>query len=193
MIEPTAAYIRRSATAAALLIAAGLAVGCSNSGDENDQVPANDLPAAELFNRIEDARELRPGEEPPRERIGTLTDNEVPQDLRGGPSCRLTRGGALLLVAAAGGAAARIDGRPIRFQIAGVVGPSGGFFRASGVTISVGRQVPPPGDGPEPPAPATATIASTGKGDDPRPQKIAGIWGCSTAPATAAPAPAAQN
>ena len=168
---------RRQGALGAILLGLSLSAGCSGNSDSRneEQGPASELPPDELFDRIEAARELKPREEVQPERIGTLADAEIPQDLRIGPACTLMRGGALLLVAGAQGAAARIDGRPVRLQIAAPVGPSGGFFRAEGVTISIGRQVPPTAAGPEPAALATATI---GNGADAQLQKIAGMWEC---------------
>ena len=181
---------RRSATPpssslALVLLLALATAGCS--GEEERQT--SNLPADMLYNSIEAAREARPAKEDAPKRLGVLAAADLPADLRQGSACRLMQGERLLLHAASSGAVARIDGRSQRLRIAGPVGPSGGFFAGKGVTISVGRQVPPVGEGYEPPAPATASVGSP---SDTRVEQVAGMWACLPAggPPAAAPAEA---
>ena len=172
----------RSAWLAVLI---GLSVG-GCGGEEERQT--SDMPADVLYNSIEAAREAKPAGQTPPKRLGVLAAADLPADLRTGSACRLMQGERLLLHAAASGAVARIDGRPRRLRIAGPVGPSGGFFAGDGITISVGRQVPPVGEGYEPPAPATASI---GNAVDPQVEQVAGMWACLPVGVTPGPSRAA--
>ena len=170
---PRAAPIGRFGQVLALCV---LAAGCG--ADEEEKT---DLPAAELFNTIESARELAPAAGPPAPaRLGILSQAELPADLRSGPICRLFNGDRLLLVVGRKGAVARIDRRLQRLTVAGPIGPSGGFLTAPGVTISIGRQAAPPTTVPGAVAPATASIgggAQGGEGADAI-QRVAGSWQC---------------
>ena len=170
----------RPCRAGALLLL--LAVATAGCRSEEESKTSN-LPADMLYNSIESAREAKPARQDAPKRLGVLAPADLPADLREGPACRLMQGERLLLHAASGGAVARIDGRPQRLRIAGPVGPSGGYFAGRGVTISVGRQVPPVGEGYEPPAPATASV---GNASDSRVEQVAGMWAC--LPAGGAPA-----
>jgi hypothetical protein len=164
----------RPATRLALLLI--LAVGGCRA---EEQQQTSKLPADALYNSIEEAREAKPVVKADPRRLGVLAPGDIPEDLRHGSACRLVQGDRLLLHAAASGAVARIDGRPLRLRIAGPVGPSGGFFNGSGVTISVGRQVAPVGEGYEPPAPATASISNT---RDAGIQHVNAMWACLPVP-----------
>ena len=107
-----------------------------------------DLPPEVLVNRLEALSQAKNSSGPAPKRLGVLADADIPADFRQGPSCRLHQHDRLLLIAAAPGALARIDGRPTRLRVSGSVGPTGGFFAAQGVTISVGRNDPPETKGP---------------------------------------------
>ncbi|TFI59145.1 hypothetical protein E2493_06365 [Sphingomonas parva] len=172
-----------------VIVCLAIVLFASGCGEEEEGARASNLTADELYNRIEAARELKPAEDAAPARIGFLALGDVPPDLREGRTCTLSRDGKRLLHVAAGGAVARIDGRLLRLAIAGPVGPTGGFFEAPGVTISVGRQIAPRAQTGEPPAPATASI---GNGKDATVQRVEAIWQCvssRTGPAPAQPAP----
>jgi len=149
-----------------------LAASCGGK-DEPDEA-AGDPSPAELAARLdavsqlpnEDEREARP-------RLTPIDDGEVPDEYRAGPACRLSGGAGLLLVAAQPGAVAKIDGRAIRLVTAGPVGPSGGFWKAPGVTISVGARPGTNADGTASPAGVTV-----GGADDKPIQKWEANWVC---------------
>jgi hypothetical protein len=137
------------------------------------------LPPEELANSIEAVHELKTEEEKAaaRSRLGVLDEAELGLEYRRNPSCRLKRGNLLLLVARQRGAIARIDGALRPLGIAGPVGPSGGFFEAPGITVSVGRraETAPDGDAPGTPFPASATIGGL---KDAPPERIDANWTC---------------
>ena len=141
--------------------------GCGKNEGETD------LPPGELVNRIETLSQIEDPVEPVPKRLGVLSEADVPADFRRGPSCRLHQHDRLLLIAAAPGALARIDGRLTRLRVSGPVGPTGGFFVAEGVTVSVGRSDPPEAKGP-------STRAGVAIGGHPRTplEKLDGSWVC---------------
>ncbi len=119
-----------------LLLGPLLLAGCG--GREEDDAPrANSVD--ELENRLEKLA-VGKGEEidvPPR--LANLKEADLGPEFRSNPACRLHRDGRLLLVVNAAGAVARIDGRRVALAVSGPVGPTGGFFTAPGITVSVGR------------------------------------------------------
>ncbi|MFL6843902.1 MAG: hypothetical protein ACJ8ER_03365 [Allosphingosinicella sp.] len=96
----------------------------------------------ELSNRLDKLsdRTSEDIELPPR--LLPLLAPDVGPELRARPACRLGRDGHLLLIVNAAGAVARIDGRRVPLAVSGPVGPTGGFFTAPGITVSVGRVAP---------------------------------------------------
>jgi len=149
-----------------------LTAGC---GREEDREAASELPADELYNRIEAAREADTPAEAPPARLAPLRLTDIPAELRDRPSCRLARDGRVLLLATTAGAVARLDDRPLRMRIAGLLDSTGGFFEAEGATISVGRQVAPLARGAEPAGLATASI---GNRRDAAVGRVEGTWQC---------------
>lgn len=122
------------------------ALGLEACGSEEGET---DLPPDVLINRIEALSQAKESTQvtAPR-RLGVLAEADIPGEFRTGPSCRLHQHDRLLLIAAEPGAIASIDGRPTRLRVSGPVGPTGGFFSAERVTISVGRNDPPEAKGP---------------------------------------------
>ena len=170
-----------------------LAAAACGKADDNEAAPQ--LPPDQLANTIETLHEARPAEEPQGtpQRMGFLADSEVPPEYRTGKACRLEQKGRLALIAAAPGALARIDGKLVRLPTAGPVGPSGGYWEAPGLTISIGRRaaVAPGAEQANMRWPAGVTIG----GDPERPLlKLDADWGCFAAvvdPLTPEPADAA--
>jgi hypothetical protein len=107
---------------------------------------------------------------PPPLRLSGLESREIGPRFQGLPACRLVHGADTLLVARDGAGLARVDGRLREIPQAGPVDASGGFFKAPGVSISIGGLDPRAESGP-----AGVTIA--GGGDDP-PQKMQAVWSC---------------
>ena len=157
-------------TAIALL--AGLSVG--GCGGEEDR-PL--LPPDELANRIEVLRTATNEEEMRPSRIGPLAPADVGTRFRGRPSCRLENRGRTLLVARGPAAVAKIDGELRLLAAAGPVASSGAFFKAPGVTVSVGRDatVATDADLPGISWPAGVTI---GGAEDLPIQKFDAQWRC---------------
>ncbi|HEX9965822.1 MAG TPA: hypothetical protein VGB04_12665 [Allosphingosinicella sp.] len=150
-----------------------LLAGCGAT-EEDDRPRANSV--EELENRLE---KLAVGEsvEPEPARLGFLKESDLGPELRANPACRLHKDRRLYLVVNAAGAVARIDGRRVPLAISGPVGPTGGFFSAPGLTVSVGRTEPTGNDAAEYGMgwPARATIG----GDRKRPlEKQEATWIC---------------
>jgi hypothetical protein len=151
-----------------------LLAGCG--GAEEDSEPrANSI--EELENRLEKLADRTTEEIEPAARLGFLVEADLGPELRASPACRLQGNGRVYLVVNAAGAVARIDGRRTPLAVSGPIGPTGGFFTAPGVTISIGRVAPPgsDSDGYAREWPAKATIA----GDSERPvEKLDAAWIC---------------
>ena len=157
-------------------------------GQKAEDAPA--LPPDQLANTIEELHVAKSPDEPqaPPHRMGFLADADVPAEYRAGRACRLEQNGRLALIASTPGAIARIGGRIVRLATAGPVGPSGAYFEAPGLTISIGRRaaVAPGSEQANMRWPAGVTIG----GDPKRPlEKLSADWGCFSA-ATAQPAAA---
>jgi hypothetical protein len=133
--------------------------------------------AEELENRIATLSQGKAEEVVPPPRMGALQRSDLGPELEAEPACRLHREGRLLLVVNAAGAVARIDGRRTPLAVSGAVGPTGGFFTAPGVTVSIGRSAPvtPAAEADVPGWPASATIGGDTKRDI---EKVDATWVC---------------
>jgi hypothetical protein len=143
--------------------------------EEDDRPRANSV--EELENRLEKLADRTSEEIEPEPRLANLEESDLGPELRSNPACRLHRDRRLLLVVNAAGAVARIDGRRVKLAVTGPVGPTGGFFTAPGVTVSVGRTEPTGNDAAEYGIgwPARATVG----GDRERPlEKQEATWIC---------------
>lgn len=159
--------------ALALLSAALLTAACGS--EEDDRPRANSV--EELENRLEKLADRTEEEIEPAPRLTPLTRADLGPELRANPACRLHRDRRLLLVVNASGGVARIDGRRVALAVSGPVGPTGGFFTAPGITVSVGRTEPTGNDAAEYGMgwPARATVG----GDEERPlEKQEATWIC---------------
>jgi hypothetical protein len=117
--------------------------GCG--GPEDDDEPrANSV--EELANRLDKLADRTTEDIEPPDRLAFLRQADVGPRLRTNPSCRLHKDGHVYVLANAAGAVARVDGRPVPLIVSGPVGPTGGFFAAPGVTVSVGRTDPSGGE-----------------------------------------------
>jgi hypothetical protein len=105
--------------------------------EEDDRARANSV--EELENRLEKLAHRTTEEIETPQRLANLKEADLGAELRVNPACRLHRDRRLLLVVNAAGAVARIDGRRVALAVSGPVGPTGGFFTAPGLTVSVGR------------------------------------------------------
>ena len=148
-----------------------LACAC---GTERAQEPVDAAAADALANRIEAVAELEEKEPPPPPRLAALAPADIPPAFLAGPSCRLQQGDRLLLIATSKGAVVRADGRVMQLRVAAPAGPSGGFFEADGVTVSIGRRA-------EAAADPGASVAGATVGGDPRRsiERITARWSCS--------------
>jgi hypothetical protein len=144
--------------------------------EEDDRPRANSV--EELENRLEKlADRTTESIEPRPPRMSNLKEADLGPELRTNPACRLHRNGRLLVVVNAAGAVARIDGRRVPLAVSGPVGPTGGFFKAPGVTVSVGRTEPSGNDAAEYGF-GWAARATVG-GDKTRPlEKLEATWIC---------------
>jgi hypothetical protein len=121
-------------------IAALLLLAACGGPEEDDRPRANSV--EELENRLEKLAARTEEDIEPPVRLANLKEADLGPELRSEPACRLHRDGRLLLVVTKAGAVARIDGRRVPLTVSGPVGPTGGFFTAPGVTVSVGRAAP---------------------------------------------------
>jgi hypothetical protein len=128
-----------------LLVLCALALLAACGGGEDDPV-AQANSTEELENRLEKLADRTSEDIEPPARLANLKESDLGPELRSGPACRLHRDGRLMLVVTRAGAVARIDGRRVPLTVSGPVGPTGGFFTASGITVSVGRVAPYAGD-----------------------------------------------
>ena len=151
-----------------------LLAACSGA-EEDDRPRANSV--EELENRLEKLADRTTEEIEPPARLTQLGKADLGAEFRANPACRLHRDRRLYLVANAAGAVARIDGRRVPLAVSGPVGPTGGFFTAPGITVSVGRTDPTGEESREYGLgwPARATVG----GDSERPlQKQEATWIC---------------
>lgn len=143
--------------------------------EEDDHARANSV--GELENRLEKLADRTSEEIEPAPRLSYLKEADLGPEFRSNPACRLHLEGKLLLVVNAAGGVARIDGRRVPLSVSGPVGPTGGFFTAPGVSVSVGRIEPGGNDAAEYGLgwPARATVG----GDKERPlEKREATWTC---------------
>ncbi len=148
-------------------------VAACGGGDEDEAAAGPG--GADLANTIEAVAHVKePGAAAAPRRLGVLADADLPADLRNGATCRLQDGQDLLLLASAPGAVARIDGRVVRLAVAAPVGPSGAYFEAPGVTVSIGRRAPL---GAAPGGPNRAGVTIGGNPDQPI-EKAEASWVC---------------
>ena len=158
-----------------LLLLVPLLLPACGGAEEDDRPRANS--AEELENRLEKLADRTTEEIEPAPRLAILKEPDLGAEFRANPACRLHRDGRLLLVVNAAGAVARIDGRRVALAVSGPVGPTGGYFTAPGVTVSVGRvESSTPGAAEYGQGwPARATIG----GDEQRPiEKLEATWIC---------------
>jgi hypothetical protein len=125
----------RSSVLALLLFLAGC-------GGPDDDVEPRANSVEELSNRLDKLADRTSEDIEPPDRLAFLRQSDVGPRLRVNPSCRLHKDDHLYLIVNAAGAVARIDGRPVALAVAGPVGPTGGFLKAPGITVSVGRLHP---------------------------------------------------
>lgn len=154
---------------------APLLLAACGGPEEDDRPRANSV--EELENRLEKLAARTTEEIEPEPRLANLRQADLGPELRTNPACRLHRDRRLLLVFNAAGAVARIDGRRVALAVSGPVNPTGGYFNAPGVTVSVGRTEPTGNDSAEYGMgwPARATVG----GDKERPlEKQEATWIC---------------
>ncbi|HEX6377263.1 MAG TPA: hypothetical protein VFZ91_16250 [Allosphingosinicella sp.] len=143
-------------------------------GSQGDDAVAQANSVEELENRLEKLSDRTTEDIEPPARLGDLQRADLGPELRAGPACRLYRAGRLVLAVNPAGAVARIDGRRARLAVSGPVGPTGGFFTAHGITLSVGRAAEA-ADSDARRWPARLSLG----GDPERPiEKHEGIWTC---------------
>lgn len=159
---------------AALLPSLALAAASCHRSASDQPV----LPPDQLANAIEAVRvEHKVTPQPPK-RFAFL----LPADLARvtGTICTLAQRDRPILVAGRRRALARVDGRPVLLDLGGPIGPSAAFFRAAGVTISLGRhkEVDPRADTPGTSWPVGVTVGGLDNVED---EKIDATWRCSAA------------
>lgn len=151
-----------------------LLAGC---GGTEDEVEPRANSVEELTNRLDKLSDRTTEDIEPPARLAFLQAEDLDARLGANPSCRLHRDGRLYLAVNEAGAVARVDGRRVPLAVSGPVGPTGGFFTAPGVTLSVGRIQPGSGAAAEYGRgwPARVTVG----GDKERPiEKHEATWIC---------------
>ena len=160
-----------------LPVLALLAASCGQEEETGELL--GDPSPAELANRIEAIGQVAPEKEKEAEppRLVPLEEAQLPAEYRTGRACRLTQGGNLFLIAVAQGAVAKVDGRVTQLRTAGPVGPTGGFWEAAGVSVSIALKLAGAPAAANPPMRAGVTV---GGDDQSKPvQRLEGDWSCS--------------
>jgi hypothetical protein len=157
----------------ALLLLLLLPVSCHRSVPE-----APVLPPDQLANAIETVRVEHKAVPAPPKRIAFL----LPADrarVTGEILCTLARDGRPILLAGSKRALARVDGKAVLLDVAGPMSASAAFFRAPGVTISLGRheEVDRKADAPGIPWRVGVTVGGRDNVED---QKLDAAWTCGT-------------
>lgn len=160
-----------AAALASLLVA--LTASCHHQAED---APA--LPPDQLANAIEAVRVVHKVVPTPPKRLDFL----LPADrahATGAILCTLTQKGRPLLLAGARRALARVDGKPVTLDLSGPMSASAAFFRAPGITISIGRRavVEPRADAPGIAWPVGVTVGGLDNVED---EKIEARWVCGT-------------
>lgn len=161
---------RRTGVALALIV---LAFTASCRRAEQDQ-PS--LPPDQLANAIEDVRVEKKVVPSPPKRLAFLLAADLAR-VGSGVRCTLSQNGRPLLVAGSAKALARVDGHPLFLDTAGPIEASAAFFKAPGVTISIGRhnEVAPQADVPGIAWPVGVTVGGMLDVED---EKIDARWSC---------------
>ncbi|HEY1606338.1 MAG TPA: hypothetical protein VGF77_12160 [Allosphingosinicella sp.] len=143
------------------------------------------LPPDQLANAIEAVRVEHKAAPTPPKRLGFLRKPDLAR-VTGETLCTLSQNGRPLLVAGRRRALARIDSRPVLLDVAGPMGRSAAFFRAPGITISLGRHetVDPKADAPDSAWPVGVTVGGLDNVED---EKIDAAWRCSARAALPTP------
>jgi hypothetical protein len=169
---------RRSIGSAVVLFAfltIGFTASCRRS--EQDQ-PV--LPPDQLANAIENVRVEKKVVPSPPKRLAFLLLADLAR-VGAGVRCTLSQNGRTLLVAGGARALARVDGHPLFLDAAGAIDASAAFFKAPGVTISIGRHdvVAPQADAPGIAWPVGVTVGGMLNVED---EKIDARWSCGQKP-----------
>ncbi|HEX5183752.1 MAG TPA: hypothetical protein VFW19_11455 [Allosphingosinicella sp.] len=171
---------RRPLARPLLLLLPLLAASCNRSPGNQ---PA--LPPDQLANAIEAVRVEHKAAPTPPKRLDFLRKADL-ERASGEILCTLSRKGRPILVAGRRRALARVDGRPVLLAVAGPLGRSAAFFRAPGITISLGRHatVDPKADAPDTDWPVGVTVGGLDNVED---EKIEAAWRCSARAALPTP------
>jgi hypothetical protein len=162
---------RATAILASLLLA--LTTSCHRRAED---APA--LPPEQLANAIEAVRVVHKVAPTPPKRLDYLRPADR-KHATGAILCTLTQNGRPLLLAGARRALARVDGKPVMLDLSGPMSASAAFFRAPGITISIGRHaaVEPKADAPGIAWPVGVTIGGLDTVED---EKVEARWVCGT-------------
>jgi hypothetical protein len=162
-------HLRHIGCAFSLLLAS-----CGGSGD-----PTEGKSPEQLRREIEAVATPKPPPEdrPPPFRLRPLKVGEVRQYVGGHPACMLVYRDRIFFTTISMEGIARIDGRLVRLTASGPVAGSGGFFRAEGATISIGRVAQYAGRA-EAYVPAWAVDVAVGGAREIKPQRFEASWTC---------------
>ena len=170
LVSPWSMDLRRTACLFALLFAAA----CGQSDD-----PTRGKSPEQLQREIEAVATPKPlpKDAPPPFRLRPLKVGEVREFIGNAPACLLVYRDRIFFAAVGAEGRARIDGRPARLAAAGPVGASGGFYRAEGATISIGRVGQYAGRAAAY-VPVWAVEVAVGGATELKPQEFEGSWTC---------------
>lgn len=151
-----------------------LGAACGESGD-----PTAGKSPEQLRREIEAVATppLLPKDRPPPFRLRPLKVSEVRDYVGDRPACMLVYRDRIFFSTIGMEGIARIDGRLVRLTASGPVAGSGGFFRAEGATISIGRVAQYAGRA-EAYVPAWAVDVAVGGAPEIKPQRFEGSWTC---------------
>jgi hypothetical protein len=151
-----------------------LAASCGESGD-----PTAGKSPEQLRREIEAVATppLLPKDRPPPFRLRPLKVGEVREYIGSRPACMLVYRDRIFFTTIGVEGIARVDGRLARLAASGPVAGSGGFFRAEGATISIGRVAQYAGRAAAY-VPGWAVDVAVGGAADIKPQRFEGSWTC---------------
>ena len=137
--------------------------------------------AADIANIVENIAELP---EPPAEEAATpppmlepLSRADIEANLESGAGCDFSPGGDPLFVSAGATAIAKVNGRIARFTAQSPIGPTGGFYTAGTLRLSIGR-TSETGNALDEVTSWPARLSLTDRATDAAPLMVGGTWRC---------------
>jgi len=151
-----------------------LAVAACGSHEEPEEN------AADIANIVENIAEVP---EPVAEKeaaapaLQPLTQTEIEANLEPGAGCDFSAGASSLFVSTGTSGVAKVNGRVVRFTAGGPTGPSGGFYSAGTLRLSIGR-TSEAGAAEGETTSWAGRLSLSDRATDARPLEVGGTWRC---------------